>query len=126
MLHRKHYQALANVLMIVFIAFVVLDLAGRPVIQRVRAFYFSKRAEGRLDLLRADMTREEVEATLGLPSREGVTLGSGPPEYYMTGTDFGCGHHLGIVRNAAANPPRLISVSIDGKTWKPQNETTNQ
>jgi len=126
MLRRNHYRALAKALMVVFIAFVVIDLAGRPIVQRVQAFYFSKRAEGRLDLLRADMTRDEVEATLGLSRHTGVTLGSGPPGYYMTRTDLGYGHHLGIVRDAAANPPKLISVSIDGKIWKPQNEMTNQ
>jgi hypothetical protein len=126
MLTRNHYRTLANALMIIFIAFVVIDLAGQPIIQRVRAFYFTKRAVGRVDLLRADMTRGEVETTLGLSSHTGVTLGSGPPQYYMTRTDLGYGHHLGIARDATANPPRLISVNVDDKTWKPQDGLTNK
>ena len=126
MLRRNHYQMLANALMVFIIAFVVIDLAGRPIFQRVRAFYFTKRAAGRLDLLRADMSRDEIEATLGLSSHTGSTLGGGPPEHYMTGTDLGYGHHLGIVRDAAANPPRLISVNVDDRLWKPPDDLTNK
>jgi hypothetical protein len=126
MTSQKLFRQMLNALMIIFIAFVVLDLAGWPIIQRVRAFYFTKRAVGRLDMLRSEMTRDEVEMTLGLSSHKGVTLGSGPPQYYITGTDLGYGHHLGIVRDAAANPPRLISVNVDDKTWKPQDNLTNK
>jgi hypothetical protein len=126
MLRRNHYQTLANALMIIFIAFVVIDLAGRPIIKRVRAFYFTKRVEGRLDLLRPDMTRDEVETTLGLSGHKGGTLGGGPPQYYMTGTDLGYGHHLGIVIDAEANPSRLISVNVDNMKWKPQDGLTNK
>ena len=125
MLNRNHYRTVANALMIIFIAFVVMDFAGQPIIERFQIFYVSKRAMGRFDSLRADMDSSEVWAALRLRGHKGgVTLGSGPPEYYMAVTDLGYGHHLRIVRNVAANPPRLISVSVDDKTWKPQDHQT--
>jgi hypothetical protein len=126
MLNRNHYRTLANALMIIFIMFVVLDLVGLPIIQRVRVFYSSKLAEGRLGSLRADMTTDEVKVTLGFPIHFGVTFGSGSSGHHMAWIDLGCGHHLVIVRNEAFNPPKLISVSVDDKSWKPQNDSTHQ
>jgi hypothetical protein len=126
MFNRNHFRILANTVMILIIAFVFMDFVGLPVIRWYQTSHAIKLANGRLDLLRSDMSRDEVEMTLGLSSHKGVTLGSGPPQYYMTGTDLGYGHHLGIVRDAAANPPRLISVNVDNKTWKPQDNLTNK
>jgi hypothetical protein len=126
MFNRNHYRILANAVMIMVIAFVFMDFVGLPVIRWYQTSHAIKLAKGRLDLLRADMTRDEVETTLGLSSHTGVTLGSGPPQCYMTGTSLGYGHHLGIVRDVAANPPRLISVNVDDKTWRPQDDLTNK
>ena len=126
MLNRNHYRLLANAVMIMIIAFVLMDFVGLPAIGWCQTSYAVKRAKGRLDLLRSDMTCEEVRTTLGLSSYISVTQGGGPPQHFMEGAGLGYGHHLGIVINCAAKPPRLISVNVDDKTWKPHDDLSNK
>jgi hypothetical protein len=94
-----------------------------------------EQAKRRFPLLRPDMTPEQVFTTLGLTSYYGLgpVMGSGPLSHHWTEWQLPGGHAVMLIMAAAdestgstvVGHPRLISVSLDGATWPPPNDTNN-
>jgi hypothetical protein len=126
MFPRNLYRTVGNALMILFITFMAMKFVGMPIIRWYQISHAIKIAKKRLNLLQADMDENTVKTTLGLSDYITVGLGGGGSAAYWTSFKIDHGHNLEIVSHWTSNAPSLISVSVDDKTWKPQDDSTNR
>jgi hypothetical protein len=132
MSRKSGYLVFASALLLVLVAVFIFKKPPFQDFPKPVPSHVIKIAKERLHLLQPDMSIEKVITTLGLSNYCWDAESGGPNNHFWTTCRMGNGYNLYFISTVtyrSTNMPakwKLLSVSLDGETWKPQNDDKNK